>query len=376
MMSPESLQQQFWGAPLPLPRGVKLLRQDSLVLPQRGPRGIAIYDLVQLQLPEGLVSALLAYRAPLFPADLPRLKARLQEVDELLRRRESTGRTLPLRRALMVATNVASPGLIEACEQEEVALVDLRGTLVLRHGPTFIRVQGQGKFRKPSRAPLFHGKGCRLVRIFLETPGERWTVRQLEQKAETGYAYAHAVVTQLEQAGYLERSSPRSGFRVRDPARLLQAWLDSGRPTAATFEAFNAPSTTAETLRRGFDALSAEGIRSIFTLASGLKPEERYASGLPHGMYLSGSLEPVIQAFGLRRITPHNFLVMRPEAAAETEAGGIYFAPRLLPHGPSVALSQLTVDFHHSAGRGKEQAEALLELYAKSLPLLPEPTDG
>jgi hypothetical protein len=44
-----------------------------------------------------------------------------------------------------------------------------------------------------------------------------------------------------------------------------------------------------------------------------------------------------------------------------------------MPHGRSVALPQLIVDFHHSAGRGKEQAEVLLERYLKALPLLPEP---
>jgi hypothetical protein len=374
MTSPGALQELFWRAPLPLPRGVEFRRQDSLVVPQRGPGGLAIYDLAQVQLQEGHVPVLLAYRAPLFPADIPRLRSRLQQLDEQLRRRESTGRNLPVRRAPMIATDVASPGLIEACDREDVALVDLRGTLLLRHGVAFIRVQGQGQFRRPSRAPVFHGKGCRLVRFFLQTPGERWTVRQLEEKTETGYAYAHGVVAQLEQAGYLERSSRKSGFRVRDPAGLLRAWLDSAQPTAARIEAFNAPSTAPEALQRGFDSLSAEGIRSIFTLASGLKSEERFASGLPHGLYLSGSLEPVIHAFGLRRITPHNFLVMRPEVAAETEAGGIYFAPRQMPHGRSVALPQLIVDFHHSAGRGKEQAELLLERYLKSLPLLPEST--
>jgi len=340
---------------------------------QRGPGGQAVYDLVQVQLPEGQVPVLMAYRAPLFPADIPRLKIRLKQIDEQLQLRESTGRNLPMRRAPMIATDVASQGLVEACDREDVALVDLRGTLLLRHGVAFIRVQGQGEFRRPSRAPVFHGKGCRLVRVFLETPGERWTIRELEKKTETSYGYAHGVVTQLEQAGYLERTSKKSGFRVRDPAGLLRAWLNNGVTTAARTEAFNAPSTTPETLQRGFDALSAEGIRSIFTLASGLRPEERFASGLPHGLYLSGSLEPVIHAFGLRRITPHNFLVMRPEVAAETDAGGIYFAPRQLPHGRSVALPQLIVDFHHSAGRGKEQAEELLERYLQALPLLPEP---
>jgi hypothetical protein len=328
---------------------------------------------VQVQLPQGQVPALLAYRAPLFPADISRLRERMQRLAEEWRLRTSVGRSLPESRALMIATDVASKGLIEACDREDMGLVDLRGTILLRHGTAFIRVHGQGPFRRAPRSPVFHGKGGRLVRVLLGTPGERWTVRQLEDRTQTGYGYAHSVVAQLEQAGYLHRSSRKSGFRLRDPAGLLRAWLDSGQKTAAVVDGFNAPATTLEALQRGFSALAAQGIRSIFTLASGLHPEERFASGLPHGLYLSGSIEPVVQAFGLRRITPHNFLVIRPEAAADTEAGGVYFTPRYLPHGPSVALPQLTVDFHLNGGRGKEQAEVLLEHYIKALPLLPEP---
>lgn len=373
MLPPTTLQELFWKEPLPLPRGVELRRQDSLVVPQRGPGGLAIYDLVQVQLPQGQVPVLMAYRAPLFPADIPRLRERMQRLDEELRLRDSVGRSLPMSRAPMIATDVASTGLIEACEREDVALVDLRGTLLLRHGVAFIRIQGQGHFRRTPRAPVFHGKGCRLVRLLLNAPGALWTIRELEQQTQTGYAYAHGVVTRLEQDGYLERTSRKSGLRVRDPAGLLRAWLDSGQRTAVVVESFNAPSTTPESLQRGFSALAAQGIRAIFTLASGLRPEERFASGLPQGLYLSGSLEPVIHAFSLRRITPHNFLVLRPEVAAETEHGGVYFAPRQLPYGPGVDLPQLTVDFHHSGGRGKEQAEVLLERYAKALPLSQEP---
>ncbi|WP_257462882.1 hypothetical protein [Archangium lipolyticum] len=369
-----ALHELLWKEPLPLPRGVELRRQDSIVVPQRGPGGSAVYDLVQVQLPQGQVPVLMAYRAPLFPVDIPRLRDRLLQLDAELRLRESSvGRALPMPRVPMIATDVASTGIIDACEREGVALVDLRGTLLLRSERAFVRVQGQGQFKRTPRAPVFHGKGCRLVRVLLDAPGETWTVRRLGELTQTGYAYAHGVATRLEQDGYLERAPKRAGLRVRDPAGLLRAWLYSNQRTAVVVDAFNAPATTAEALQRGFSELETQGIRAIFTLASGLQPVERFASGLPHGLYLSGSIEPVVQAFGLRRITPHNFLVMRPEVAAETEAGGVYFAPRRFPHGPGVALPQLIVDFHLSGGRGKEQAEALLERYVKALPLSEEP---
>ncbi|WNG13325.1 hypothetical protein F0U63_00605 [Cystobacter fuscus] len=367
-----SFQETFWKDPLPLPRGVELLRQDSLVVPQRGPGGQAVYDLVQVRLPQGGVPVLMAYRAPLFPVDVPRLRERLRGLDEELRRRESAGRGLPVPRVPMIATDVASSGLIEVCAREDVALVDLRGTLVLNSGGAFIRIQGRGRFQRTPRAPVFHGKGSRLVRVLLSEPGRTWSIRQLEELTQTGYGYAQGVLTRLERDGYLERASRKSGFRVRDPAGLVRAWLDSGKRTAAVVDAFNAPSTTADSLQRGHSALTALGIRSVFTLASGLRPEERFASGLPHGVYSTGPVDSLIQAFGLRRMTPHNFWVMRPEVAADTQAGGVYFMPRELPHGLGVALPQLIVDFHFSAGRGKEQAEVLQARYLEALPLLPE----
>lgn len=329
-----------------------------------------VYDLAQVLVPQGAVRVLLAYRAPLVPADVPRLRKRLQELDEELRRRASAGPSLPVPRIPMVVTDAASAGVITACEREDVALVDRRGTLLLRSESVFIRVVGQAPLQRRSRAPVFHGKGCRVVRLLLAAPEQAWTVRELSSQTQTSYAYAQGVLTQLEQDGYLFRVSRNTGFRVRDAVGLLRAWVESGEKTAAVPpEGFNAAATHTEALQRGFDELKAQGIRCIFTLSSGLLPEERFVSGLPHGLYLTGSVEPVIQAFGLRRLTPHNFWILRPEVAAETEAGGVYHAPRQLPHGPGVALPQLVVDFRHAGGRGKEQAEALMDRFAKALPL-------
>lgn len=372
--NPEHVRESLWRERPPLPRGVELLRQDTLLVPRRGPGGQDVYDLAQVALPGSQVPVLVGYRAPLLPVDVPRLRDRLRALDEELRRRESTGRVLPAPRVPLIATNAAGEGVLSACEREDVALVDLRGTLLLRSGTAFIRVLGQQPRQRSPREPLFHGKGCRLVRVLLGTPGRAWTGRALSERTQTSYAYTHGVLTQLEQQGYVERASRNTGFRVRDAVGLLRAWMDSGKRTAVTVDAFNAPATTPEALQRGFAELRAGHIRAAFTLASGLLPEERFVSGLPHGLYLSGSVEPVVQAFGLRRLTPHNFWVLRPEVAAETEAGGVYDMLRELPQGPGVALPQLAVDSCHAGGRGREQAEALLERFARSLPLLEGPT--
>jgi hypothetical protein len=60
-------------------------------------------------------------------------------------------------------------------------------------------------------------------------------------------------------------------------------------------------------------------------------PQEVFSAALPHGLYASGDFSAAENALGLRRITPYNFLLLRPHPAVDTDAGGIYCAPRALP---------------------------------------------
>ncbi|MFP2896901.1 hypothetical protein [Corallococcus sp. 4LFB] len=341
-------------------------------MPRVGPGGEAVYDLAEVQLPETRIPVLLGYRAPLFPAEVLAQREKLFTLREQLRRRETDPRSLPALRLPMLVTDSASASVIETCEREELGLIDMRGTFFLRAGSTFIRVQGHRPLERTPREPLFHGKGCRLVRVLLQSPDQRWTIRALSEQTQTSYSYAHGVTTRLLKEGFVE-GGRSVGFRLRDPVSLLRAWLTSDKPTAVTREGFNAPSTTPDLLAKAHALLASQGIRSTFTLASALQPEERSVSGIPHGIYLSGSLEAALTAFGLRRMTPHNFFVLRAEPAAETDAGGVYHAQRQLPHGPAVALPQLAVDFHQSGGRGLEQAEELVRRFARTLPLSDEP---
>jgi hypothetical protein len=373
-MRPEAadFREIFWRTSFSLPRGVELLRQDTFLVPRPGPGGQSAYDIAEVRLPQVRVPVVMAYRAPLFPTDVRLVRDRLLAADEKLRLRDGTARLLPSFRVPMIVTDSASSQVIEACEREDVALLDQRGTFFLRAGSTFIKVQGHEPSKRRPREPIFHGKGARIVRVLLQSPGDARTVRALSEQTQTSYAYAHGVVHRLVLDGYVVQVNRRTGFRLRDPVGLLRSWLQSGEKTAATLDGFNAPSTAPELLLKGYSALKHQGVQAIYSLASALLPEERFVSGLPHGLYLTGSIDAVIAAFGLRRMTPHNFWVLRAETAAETEAGGIYHAPRQLPHGPGVALPQLTVDFQRIGGRGAEQAEELVQRFARELPISAE----
>jgi len=222
---------------------------------------------------------------------------------------------------------------------------------------------------RPSRERLFHGKAARVVRWLLSRPGEPFKLQQAADGAASSYAFAHGVVTRLERDGFLERPSPRAPFRLRDPAGLLRAWVESGERTAIRVEPYFAPNTRPEGLAAAGEACCRAGVRCRFTLASGLRPEEVFVSGLPHGAYVSGDPGALLSALGLRKVTPHNFLVLTPEAAAEADTGGLGCGGRTLPHGEAVGVPQLAVDFAGLGGRGREQADRLLEIYAGGLPI-------
>ncbi|HTP27992.1 MAG TPA: hypothetical protein VMK12_20350, partial [Anaeromyxobacteraceae bacterium] len=158
------------------------------------------------------------------------------------------------------------------------------------------------------------------------------------------------------------------GTALRDGAGLLKAWARSGERTAVRVTPYFAPNTRTEALAAAEKASRAAGVSSVFTLASALLPPEAFVSGLAHGVYVSGDLTPLEEALQLEHATPHNFIVLRADPAADTVASGIYAFTRTLSHGQGVALPQLTVDFLGVGGRGGEQAERLIDLYAKNLP--------
>ena len=359
----------FWSQPAALPGDLRLTQLESIVVPRRGRGGESVFDLARLETPSASVLLVIAFRSPASAKDALVAKEQLRTVVDDLRLRSSASATLSGPFVPALATDVAQRSVIDACVREGLAVLDRRGSIIVHHGPLYVHVEGRVPVERASRVRVFSGKACRIVRLVLANPGLRLKPQEVASGAKTSYAFAHGVLTKLERDGFLARSSPRAGFRLRDGAGLLRAWIDSGERTAVRVTPYFAPSTRPEALRAAEAASRASGVSSVFTLASALLPTEVFVSGLPHGAYVSGDVAPFEDALARKRVTPHNFLVLRADPAAETPASGIYGFTRTLPHGAGVALPQLAADLASvGGGRGGEQAERLLELYAKSLP--------
>ena len=358
----------FWSEPPPLPPGLRLIQLEPVVVPRRGRGGESVFDVARLQTPSASVTLVIAFRPNVTPQGVLMVRDQLRAVIDDLRLRGGgvAGRVPSYFPAL--ATDVASTSVVDTCVREGLALVDRRGTLIVHQGPVYVHVVGHAAVERPTRVRLFSGKACRVVRFLLAHPELRVKPQEVASGAKTSYAFAHGVLTKLEREGFVARKSPRTGFRLRDGAGLLRAWARSSERTAVRVTPYFAPNTRSEALAVAEKASRAAGVNSVFTLASALLSPEVFVSGLPHGAYVSGDVAPFEEALKLERTTPHNFLVLRADPAADTAAGGIYAFTRALVHGQGVALPQLAVDFSGVGGRGGEQAERLIDLYAKSLP--------
>jgi len=358
----------FWAEPPPLPTGLRLTQLEPVVVPRRGRGGESVFDVARLQTPVATATLVIAFRSTLTPQDVLKFRDQLRTVIDDARLRGAGTSVAASTYIPTIATDVASASLLDACVREGIALLDRRGTLIVHQGPVYVHVVGHAAVERPTRVRLFSGKGCRIVRFLLAHPDLRVKPQEAASGAKASYAFAHGVLTKLEREGFVARKSPRSGFRLRDGAGLLRAWARSGEHTAARLTPYFAPNTRSEALAAAEKASRAEGVHSVFTLASALLAPEVFVSGLSHGAYVSGDVAPFEEALKLERATPHNFLVLHADPAADTASGGIYAFTRTLPHGQGVALPQLAVDFSGVGGRGTEQADRLIELYAKSLP--------
>jgi hypothetical protein len=374
-----ALPDAFWASRPALPEGVTLERREPIVVRRAGRGGVAVYDSVDLVTPAARLALLVAYQPRLLASHIPKLKARLSELAAQRRdRRIAEGQRLVPEIVPAVITDVAKPSVIEACRRAGVALLDQRGSIVISTGGVFIFVQGKGVVERAWRGRLFAGKASRVVRFLLTKAAfdelvDARSAQVIASACDLSYAYTHNVLSKLERDGFVDRRSSHAGFRLRDPLGLLKAWLASGERTAVVSEGFYAPATTRQALVTAAAKLrSVTGDVPLFSLASALEPEEIHVAGLPHGAYWPGELSPLAEALKLRPTTPHNFLVLRPDPVVWTASGGLLLVDEGRPEPAGelrrVALPQLAADFAALPGRGREQAEFLLGVYAKRLP--------
>lgn len=343
---------------------------ESLRIDQRGPGGVARFDIVRVEAPGSVVRLLVAIRPAVQAKDVSRLKAQLLELIDALTKREIQAGTVAPQIYPAIATRAVGERLRESAIHHGVALFDLLGTIELSAGPVFAHVERSGKLQLRPK-DLFRGKTLRVIRVALTWDQATFGVRELASESGVSFGLAQSVLAQLEADGYMHRKSPKSGYHLRDPAGLLRRWSEADEGTSAETRAFYAPSIQREVLRRAFDDLTRARVRCAFTLAAGLTEQERQVSALQFGLYVVGSIASVIEALELRPTTPHNFLVHVPHAEHETDRGGVFYGSRDLEIGKGVGLPQLAIDLAALGGRAREQSNLLIEQIQERVTDLP-----
>jgi hypothetical protein len=144
--------------------------------------------------------------------------------------------------------------------------------------------------------------------------------------------------------------------------------MAEGRPAWTTITQFNAPELDPAALERAARTLRERNFEFGWTLAAGLLPYNPggpapFVHSIPVGLHYSGDVEPLVATLKLRKVTPFNFLVLRPQPALASARGGVFAEKGLVP------TVQQILDLNALGGRNVEQAEHLFSQWAAGLPV-------
>lgn len=259
-----------------------------------------------------------------------------------------------------------SPRSAELLKREGLGFCDLSGNCRLVSGPLFIERSGLPNVqpRKAQHGNLFTPGAERILRALLDpTCAQRaWTLRDLAEASYPGVSLGqvHKVVGRLEEQAYMVRSN--LGLRVRDPARLLEAWAGNYRFSRNREHRYYSSLKPADLRIRFGDLVGGKtkrkraGALASFSAADVQAPQVRqfrfFAYWQGDGSQLASVLElkPVSSGDNVVIYSPYDEGVFYPASDWDE---------------PVTAPVQTYLDLRASASRGEEAAEAVFEKHLK-----------
>lgn len=246
-----------------------------------------------------------------------------------------------------------SPKGRQACEQAQVAWLDLAGNAYIETESVFYAVERHKPEPTPSgvRSP-FEGKAERVPRTLLLHPRRRWRMRELAAAAQVSLGLASMVTTTLADDRLLVKG--RDGLHVFDPGSLIESWAQAYDIHRSPFRVFRSTLPAGGLLTRLRRACSSDDKRYALTLwsaACAYLPSEVSPQRL--AVYWDGMPDDVASALGLDEERGDTYVfVFRPYDhsifwGAEPTASGI----------PAVHPCQLYLDL----GCGDEHEIALAQ---------------
>jgi hypothetical protein len=324
-------------------------------------------------LPDAIVEFTVNRPIPTSITAVIELKSRLQPmglegaIHQVLRSRNELYRLGAYRDLYpMVAAPYISESVQTRCKELGVGYIDLNGTLALIHNDVYIDVIRPATTFKNLQGikNIFSGKSRRILRVLLVNPYRSYRLEQLASEANLSVGQVSQVLRRLQDDDLVVRNS--DGCFLNRPRRLLPIFAQELKAdylkNRIVFSGFSEkePRVLADSLSQ---FCKQRDIRHAFTLASGLESNERNVREQLTAAYINVSPERLREDLQLEAVgRGANVLLMTPPEADNTDAGGVFYQPRILINGlAGVNPVQLYLDFTLHGSRGQEQANFLVE---------------
>lgn len=201
---------------------------------------------------------------------------------------------------------------------------------------------------------LFDSKSSRVIRVLLNNPDKKWTIRGISKESHIALGYTHAIVETLMRQNYLARDESYK-IALIDPIRLLRRWAASydyfAQNTILNFHSFE------QEIDRFYASLSnvkinyaLTGLAGAWLIAPHVRPVTidiyvRKKSDVPI-ISKQLRLEPIEKGGNTRLVLPY-----------DTE---VFYGAQKYREINIVSAVQLFVDLYNYPARGAEAADALL----------------
>lgn len=270
---------------------------------------------------------------------------------------------------LVLATRALPQPVRNKCKELKLAFLDLNGNFFIRNRFIYIDIATEGKKQKSQvrTKNIFQRKARRVLRVLLSMPYEPLPIKKIAEMASISVGQVSNVLRTLKEREYIEKRS--QGSVLTRPRKLLMAFGDY-------FSYFEVARKSEGNEFYGYIDTNEKEVYSMLsrqlkendceiagTLFSGLEDHEKHVSEGISAFYVS--CDPCEVAANLGIPNAHvgaNIILRRSDPSDNTSAGGVFYNCRILANGVrAVSLVQVYLDFVGYPGRGREQADYIMD---------------
>lgn len=259
-------------------------------------------------------------------------------------------------KAIVVAPFISERGRT-LLKSRGVGYMDLSGNCSFTIGAYHLDRIGHENPKKEKRVArsIFAPKAARVPRALLEEPKRTWNVSELANAIGTSAGHVHAVVTKLQQNGFVFRDNENKVV-LDKPAELLDQWTTvynvSEVETIPLYTFQRSVPLFAKKLGQAAAKLEKPYALTLHAGASLVSPFTRFNE--THFYARKADVAAWTQALDLRPAESgaNAFILVAKD-------DGVFYRQQEIEGSKVVSTTQLYLDLYNYPARGREQAEVL-----------------